>query len=68
MTLEQERLHSVQDAARLLGGVSVSLIRKWLGQGLLTKVKIGRRTMVRERDLLRMIKPEQRKGTTYETV
>ena len=60
-TLDHERLHSVQSAARLLGGVSVSLIRKWLGQGRLTRLKVGSRVLVRESELLAMVKPEKAK-------
>jgi excisionase family DNA binding protein len=59
-TLESQCLHSLPAAARLLGGVSVSLIRKWLSQGRLTRVKVGSRTMVRESELWALVK--QTKG------
>jgi excisionase family DNA binding protein len=61
-TLDTDRLHSVQSAAALLGGVSVSLIRKWIYTGRLTKVKVGSRTMVRESELREMARPEKRKN------
>jgi len=54
-----ERLHSVPSAAALLGGISPSTIRDWLWKGRLTRIKIGRRTMVRESELLALIKPVQ---------
>ncbi|MFZ0915028.1 MAG: helix-turn-helix domain-containing protein [Candidatus Korobacteraceae bacterium] len=58
-----DRLHSVSSAAEFLGGVSVAMIRNYLWRGLLTRIKVGRRTMVRESELLRLIKPEQRGQT-----
>jgi hypothetical protein len=53
---------SIAAAAEFLGGLSQATIRNWLSQGKLTRVKIGSRTMVRENELLSMIKPEQRKS------
>ncbi|HEX4032526.1 MAG TPA: helix-turn-helix domain-containing protein [Terracidiphilus sp.] len=52
-----DRLHSVSSAAALLGGISPSTIRDWLWKKRLTRVKVGRRTMVRESELLALIKP-----------
>jgi hypothetical protein len=64
MTTEQstipERLHSVVSAAAFLGGISPSTVRDWLWRKRLTRIKVGRRTMVRESELLAMIKPERR--------
>jgi hypothetical protein len=57
---EQDRLHSVESAAKFLGCVSPSTIRSWLTQGLLTRVKIRRFTRVRESELLALIKPQER--------
>lgn len=64
MTLEKgasnaDPLHSVESAAEFLGGVAPSTIRVWIWRGLLTRIKVGRRTMVRESELLRLIKPQQ---------
>ena len=56
----EDQLHSVESAAHFLGGISPSTIRVWLWRGRLTRIKIGRRTMVRESELLALIKPEQR--------
>jgi len=55
-------LMSIEAAAEFLGGLSESTIRNWLGKGKLTRVKVGSRTMVREDELLLLIKPEQRKS------
>jgi excisionase family DNA binding protein len=57
----RDRLLSVEDAAEFLGGVSPSTIRGWLTLGKLTRVKVGRRTMLRESELLEFIRTE-RKG------
>jgi excisionase family DNA binding protein len=55
-----DRLHSVSSAAALLGGISPSTIRDWLWKKRLTRIKVGRRTMVRESELLALIKPAQK--------
>jgi hypothetical protein len=57
-----DRLHSVVSAAAFLGGISPASIRNWLWQGRLTRIKIGRRTMVRASELLALIKPEPSKA------
>jgi excisionase family DNA binding protein len=57
----RERLHSVESAADLLGGISPSTIRDWIWRGRLTRIKVGRRTMLRESELLALIKPERKK-------
>jgi excisionase family DNA binding protein len=54
---------SIDAAAEFLGGLSQSTIRNWLSQGRLTRVKVGSRTMVREDELLSMIKPEQKRSS-----
>lgn len=50
-------LMSIKAAAEFLGGLSESTIRNWLSQGKLTRVKVGSRTMVREEELLNLIRP-----------
>ncbi len=64
----QDRLHSVQSAAELLGGVGHSTIRMWLTQGRLTRLKIGRATRVYESELLALIEPQQPRPTTRKLV
>lgn len=44
-------LLSIEQAAQRLGGVSKWTIHSWLSQGKLPRVKVGARTMLRERDL-----------------
>lgn len=59
----QERLHTVESAADLLGSVSPSTIRSWLAEGKLTRVKIGRLTRVRESELLGLVKVDKAQGS-----
>jgi excisionase family DNA binding protein len=50
-----DQLLSVSEAARRLGGISVSTVRAWLSQGRINRTKVGGRTMVRESELSRVI-------------
>ena len=50
-----DNLLSVEEAARRLGQISVWTVRAWLSQGKLQRTKIGRRTMIRESELLKVI-------------
>ena len=53
-----ERLFSVQEAAKALGGVSPLTIAGWCAKGRLARTKVGRRTMIRESELQRFIEAE----------
>lgn len=66
-----EKLYSINDAAKQLGGLSPGTIKVWLSQGKLQRTKVGRRTMIAESELIRIrqvggISPAQtpRKRTT----
>lgn len=50
-----DRLYSVEDVASLLGGLSKYTIQAWLSSGKLRRTKMGRRTMIRESELERVI-------------
>jgi excisionase family DNA binding protein len=50
-----EKLYSVQEAALLLGGVSKWTVHAWLSKGKMKRTKVGRRTMIRESELQRMV-------------
>lgn len=50
-----DALLSVEEAARLLGGVSKWTIHAWLAKGRLRRTKVGSRTMIRESELLKVI-------------
>ena len=50
-----DNLLSVEEAARRLGNISVWTIRAWLSRGRLLRTKIGRRTMIRESELQKVI-------------
>jgi hypothetical protein len=54
--MEAEKLYSVPDAAKFLGGISPWTIHAWLSKGKLQRTKIGSRTMVRESELLKIVK------------
>ncbi len=43
-----ERLLTVNEAARALGGISKYTVQAWLSSGKLQRTKVGSRTMVRE--------------------
>ncbi len=46
-----DRLLSIEEAARTLGGLSKCTIQAWLSKGKLQRTKVGSRTMIRESDL-----------------
>jgi len=50
-----ENLISVEEAAKLLGGISKWTIHAWLSQGKLLRTKVGNRTMIRESELQKVI-------------
>lgn len=50
-----ERLLSVEEAARALGGISKWTVHAWLSQGKLRRTKVGGRTMIRESELQKVI-------------
>jgi hypothetical protein len=52
----EDELVSVPEAARRLGGISVWTVHAWLARGILGRVKIGSRTMVRNSDLRELIR------------
>jgi len=56
-----DRLHSAESAAELLG-IRPSTIRWWWTTGKLQRVKIGRLTRVRERELLALITSERKEA------
>ena len=46
MTTEAPRLYHIDDARAQLGGIGLSTIYDLMNDGEITKVKIGRRTMI----------------------
>jgi excisionase family DNA binding protein len=50
-----DRLLSIDEAARRLGGLSKYTIHAWLAKGKLRRTKVGSRTMIRESELERVI-------------
>jgi excisionase family DNA binding protein len=51
-----DNLVSIPEAARMLGGISEWTVRAWLSQGRLTRTKVGRRTMLKEEELKKVIR------------
>lgn len=43
--MELDKLYSVAEAAKLLGGISKWTIHAWLSQGKMERTKVGGRTM-----------------------
>ena len=56
--METDALLSVEEAAKKLGGISKWTVHQWLSQGKLRRTKVGRRTMIRESELARVIREE----------
>jgi excisionase family DNA binding protein len=54
-----EQLLSVEEAARVLGGISKWTLYTWLSQGRLRRTKVGRRTMIRESELSKVIEDQE---------
>ena len=50
-----DRLLSVEEAAKRLGGISKWTVHAWLSQGRLQRTKVGGRTMIRESELQKVI-------------
>jgi len=53
--MDLDRLVSVPEAAKLLGGISKWTVHAWLSQGRLQRTKVGSRTMIRESELQKII-------------
>lgn len=56
-----DSLLSIEEAAKRLGGVSKFTIEGWLSKGKILRTKVGRRTMIRESELQKVIRDEQPK-------
>jgi excisionase family DNA binding protein len=48
-----EKLYSVEEAAKRLGGISTWTLHAWLSKKRLQRTKVGSRTMIRESELER---------------
>lgn len=61
-----EQLVTVDDAARLLS-CTPAAIRKWLSQGRLPRVKVGRLTRVRAQDIADVVAHGLPEGRSFHT-
>lgn len=50
-----ENIYSIEDAGKKLGGISKHTVAAWLNQGKLQRIKVGRRTMITESELVRFL-------------
>ena len=50
-----EKLYSISEAAKQLGGVSDAAVKAWIHRKRIQKTKVGRRTMIAESELQRFI-------------
>jgi excisionase family DNA binding protein len=57
--MTKDSLLSIEEAAKRLGGISRWTIAAWLSSGRLRRTKVGRRTMIRESELQKVISDEQ---------
>lgn len=56
--MELDPLYSIKETARLLGGVSISLVERMLQKGEMRRIKIGRRTMIRATELQKVMRED----------
>lgn len=61
--MNSDKLYSIPDAAKFLGGVSPWTIHTWLSQGKMQRTKVGGRTMIRESELAKMIQDVGKSAT-----
>lgn len=54
--MDLDKLYSVSEAAKVLGGISKWTVHAWLSQGRMQRTKVGGRTMIRESELRKVIK------------
>ena len=62
-----ERLYSTKQAAEALGGVSKAAVEAWLSKGKLRRTKVGSRTMIRESELERFLRDDDKLGILNDT-
>ena len=53
--MDLDKLYSVDEAAKFLGGISKWTIHAWLSQGRLQRTKVGSRTMIRQSELEKVV-------------
>jgi excisionase family DNA binding protein len=59
--MTRDTLISIKEAAKQLGDISPFTVRNWIASGKLRRTKVGRRTMLRESELQKVIREEQPK-------
>ncbi len=60
-------LLDISNAARMLGGIGESTLRRWISEGKVQVVRLGRRVMIRPEDLASLIDPPERQAQEKRT-
>lgn len=58
----EDPVYPVPVACAMLGGISPWTLASWFSRGIARRTKVGRRTMVRHSEILRLIKDQPSKG------
>jgi excisionase family DNA binding protein len=62
-----DKLLPIDDSAEYLGGISTNTVWAWLQNGRLKRTKVGRRTMIRQSELDRLIEEDNREEERKES-
>lgn len=57
-------LHNLDEAAKLLGGINPSTLRRWIAQGKVPVVRFGRRVMVSQEAIDDLVRRHTRRAPT----
>jgi excisionase family DNA binding protein len=58
-------VHSLRDAAVQLGGLHESTLRRWIAEGRLEALRLGRRVVITEEELRRFVSGAQRRQPSH---
>lgn len=60
-------LYSLTSAAEQLGGIAVLTLRRWIAEGEIPVVRLGRRVFIRRRALADLLRRAERRGRAART-
>ena len=60
-------VHSLREAATQLGGLHESTLRRWIADGRLEALKLGRRVVITDEELRRFVADAQRRQPSNRT-
>jgi Helix-turn-helix domain len=58
----EDPVYPVREACVMLGGISPWTLASWFSRGIARRTKVGRRTMVRRSEIMRLIKDQPSKN------